>query len=204
MLRFLTSSLLGRALLALLAVVAVLAGVTIVGVLLAVTGGPGACTPGGNGPVTVSDAQADAFQRKWRTFEDILDGGSPASVTLNESEVTSRAQHRLEDDASELRDLRVCLHDGYAEATATLDVPAFFDVSGKASGGIVLVSPHARARIDDVEMGSIPGPLLEPSEALLRRAVNEVLDDIDVEPRTYAVTFTEGAVHIDAEPLPSP
>ncbi|MEX1254324.1 MAG: hypothetical protein WEE64_08275 [Dehalococcoidia bacterium] len=203
MLRSFTGSSPGRLLLALLGVSAVFAVVAVAGIALAVAGGPGSCSPGG-GPVTVSDAGAHAFQSKWRAFEDTVDGGTPASVTLSESEVTSRAQERLHDDASGLHDLRICLHDGYAEATATLDVPAFFNVRGKVKGDLELASPHARGHIEDVELGSIPGPLLEPPEALLRRAVDEVLDDIEVEPRAYTITFTEGAVRVDAEPLPSP
>jgi hypothetical protein len=201
MLKFLTTTWPGRALLALVALGAVAGVLAVAGVALAVTGGPGSCALGG-GPITVDDQQAEEFRRKWRNFEDTVDGGSPASVTFNESEVTSRAQQRLADDASGLHDLRVCLHDGYAEATSTLDVPAFFNVEGRVTGSIDLHSPHAHARVDDIAVGSVPGPLLEPSEALLRRALDEVLDDIGVEDRAYTVTFTEGAVLVEATPTP--
>lgn len=59
-----------------------------VNVILAFSGGPGDCTPGG-GTITVNDANAQAFQDKWDAFDAQLDGGAPSSVPLNESEVTS-------------------------------------------------------------------------------------------------------------------
>ena len=201
LLRFavLPSSPLGRALLVLTSLVAVVIVASAVGAVLLFAGGPGSCALGG-GPLTVSVAQSESFEEKWRAFEDTLDTGMPASVAFTESEVTSRAERRLEKEANEVHDLRVCLHDGFAEATATLDLPGFFDVRTRVKGSIELAGPHASARVDDIEVGSVPGIFVEPSEALARKAINRALDEVDLEHSSYTATFMEGQLRIDGVP----
>jgi hypothetical protein len=195
-LKFFTASWPGRVLLVLLGIAAVVA---VVGFLLAITGGPGACTPGG-GPVTVSQAQAEAFQTKWRAFEDTLDGGSPATVTFTESEITSRAKERLDEVGRDFRDLRVCVRQARAEATAKLDLPGFAGFQGRVVGSVDLTTPHPVVRIDDVSVGSVPGLLMGPFEGLLERALDKVLENVDLEHRAYTITLTDGAVRIDGRP----
>src|SRR3989304_1964242 len=80
------------AVLTVIAAALIFAGINVV---LAFSGGPGPCTPG-DGPITVTVANAVTFQEKWGGFDRILDGGAPIPV-------------------------RVCLHDGYGEGTAKLE-----------------------------------------------------------------------------------
>jgi hypothetical protein len=190
---------LGRLMLALATLAAVAVVVPAIGAVLLFTGGPGPCTLGG-GPLTVSAAHAQAFDDKWHAFEDRLDAGTPASVVFTESEVTSRAAERLVGEAREVHDLRVCLHDGYAEATATLDLPGFFSLRGRVKGGIDLTAPHPTARVDDIDMGNVPGIFTEPSEDFARKALDKALDEVDLEHSTYSATFSEGALRIDGAP----
>src|SRR3990172_10655872 len=53
--------------------------------VLAYTGGPGACTPGG-GAIEISDAQAASFDQKWDQLDASLDGGTATAISLNERE----------------------------------------------------------------------------------------------------------------------
>src|SRR3972149_4185604 len=87
---FFWTSPLGMVLGAVLTVIAAALFFAGINVVLAFSGGPGPCTPG-DGPITVTVANAVTFQEKWDGFDRILDGGSPSSVTLSESEVSSRA-----------------------------------------------------------------------------------------------------------------
>jgi hypothetical protein len=189
----------GRVLLALFGTGSVLFFVALVGLLLAMTGGPGPCEPGG-GPVTISLAGAAEFQHKWRAFEETLNAGSPATVTFTESEITSRAEQRLDEIGRDFHDLRVCVHQGHAEATATLDLPGFTDIRGRVQGRVDLTTPHPAVRIDDVSVGNVPGLLAEPAEDLLERALQEALQTVDLEHRAYTIAYRDGAVSIRAEP----
>src|SRR3990172_6335942 len=64
--------------------------VVVVGVL-AFTGGPAPCTPGGG------------------------------AITVSESAVTSRANRYIDDRGGDVSDVRVCIHDGYGEVTGSVD-----------------------------------------------------------------------------------
>ena len=118
----------------------VTATVALGGVLggLAITGGPDDCTPGG-GPIEVSDAMSERFQGKWDQFDESLDGGTPASVTFSESEITSRAVNWIENEGGpDFDDARICLHDGFGEATGSLQGWGPFDVKFMIRGTVEL------------------------------------------------------------------
>jgi hypothetical protein len=116
--------------------------------VLAFSNGPGDCTPGG-GPITVSDANADSFDQKWDDLDAILDSGSPSSITLNESEISSRADRFFtEENALDFRDVRVCIHDGYGEATGALDAILGLQVELKFKGTMGDIDEA----LDDIEL----------------------------------------------------
>jgi hypothetical protein len=79
-LRFFWLSPLGIAIGAILTVAVVAVIFVGVNVILAFTGGPGACTAG-SGTITINDTNAQAFQDKWDASEAILDGGSVSSIS---------------------------------------------------------------------------------------------------------------------------
>ena len=180
----------------------VILAVALGGVLggLAITGGPADCQPGG-GFITVSDTLATAFQQKWDAFQAALDGGSPASVTFDESEVTSRAVAWINsEDGPDFDEARICIHDGYSEATGTLDGPAFFDVKFKLRGTVELMGNGLFTVIDDVDIGNIPDPLTSLFEGQADGPIEEGLDNLGLQPHTYTVTLTEGSVTINGQP----
>ncbi|MEE8346245.1 MAG: hypothetical protein V3S20_02740, partial [Dehalococcoidia bacterium] len=120
-LSFFGSSPLGIAITAI--IVIVIAAVLFVGanLILAFSGGPGPCTTDGD-LIILNAANADGFQQKWDDFDAVLDGGSPSSVSFSESEVTSRADQYIRDETNvDFADVRICIHDGFGEATAKLE-----------------------------------------------------------------------------------
>ncbi len=170
--------------------------------VLAFSGGPGQCTPGG-GIIIVNDANADSFDQKWDAMDAVLDSGSPSSITLNESEISSRADRYFTEEASlDLTDVRVCIHDGYGEATGKLDYGILgLDVEIKLKGTMDLTGDAPKTDIDDIDFGSVPGFLIDVSDAIfgVESDINGALDDITLK-HTYTPTLTEGQVRIDGTP----
>ena len=134
------------------AVVVTLVFVAVVGVVvvavvsagLAISGGPGDCTPGG-GPISVSAANAQAFQLKWDAFDQLLDAGSPSSVSFSESEVSSRADQFVREETDvDVDDLRVCFHDGFAEVSGKLNSGIGINSEVRIRGSVDLSSDRSR------------------------------------------------------------
>jgi RND superfamily putative drug exporter len=187
----------GRLGLILIGVVVMAAIVGGTAVALAVNGGPQACEPGGE-PIVVDDAHAEAFNTKWDAFEAALDSGSPASVTFSESEVTSRL-NAWNDEKDIFEEIQVCLHDGYGEATGTLDGGGVVDASFKLTGTVKLDGNHPKADISDIDLGKVPGILAALWEGEAEDPINDALDQVDLG-HTYTVSYFEGAVRIDGQP----
>jgi hypothetical protein len=168
---------------------------------LAVSGGSGQCTPGG-GPITVSGANADSFDQKWDEMDAILDGGSPASITLDESEISSRADRYFRDDTVlDVSDVRVCIHDGFGEATGTLEAVAGLDAEVSISGTVDLSGDAPKIKIDDIDIGNVPDFLIDVTDTIfgVESDINGALDDITLK-HTYTATLAEGQVQIDGTP----
>jgi hypothetical protein len=163
-------------------------------VVLAFTGGPGPCTPGG-GAITVSAANADAFDGKWDSFNATLDGGSAAAVNFNESEISSFVDREVGDPFS---DPRVCIHDGYGEGTASLEILGF-DAKIKVKGNMDLTGTHPVAKIDDIEVGNVPDFMVTLVENFVEDAIEDETKKVDLgHPMTP--TLTEGDAKLDGTP----
>ncbi len=170
-----------------------------VNVILAFSGGPDDCTPGG-GTITISDANAQAFQAKWDAFDAQLDGGAPSSVALNESEVSSRANQFLRDETDvDFEDIRVCIHDGFGEATGKLETFLGLDTKVRIKGSLDLSGEHPGVRDLEIEIGNVPGFITGAIEGFVEDAVDEALEEIDLK-HTYTPTLMEGDAQIDGQP----
>lgn len=199
MFAFFFATWLGRIIFSVLGLVVVAAALSGTLFGLAISGGPGDCEPGG-GEIVVSDAMSDAFQQKWDAFDATLDAGSSASVTFNESEVTSRAVVWIRDEGGpDFDDARICIHDGFGEASGTLRSLGL-DLEFKITGSVELTQSRIVVRIDDVDIGNVPDLLLGPFESQAENPIEEGLDDFDLGGHTYTVTLTEGIVTIDGQP----
>ncbi len=147
--------------------------------------------------IVVSSVNAQAFDRKWAAFQAALAGGSPASVTFSESEVTSRL-NAWNNEKDIFEEVRVCVRDGYGEVTGTLGW-AGVNAAFKMSGTIELSGDHPTVHIDDIALGKVPGPLLDALKGLADDPIEEAVDRIDMS-HTYTMTYAEGAVRIDGRP----
>ncbi len=183
-------------------VVLVVAGVIVLvgafgggAIALAVTGGPDGCQAGG-GPIVVNHANAEAFDRKWDAFNAALAGGSDASVTFDESEVTSRV-NAWNDEKDIFEEIRICIHDGYGEATGTLHGVSVVDAAFRLKGTVQLTGDHPAVHVDDIELGNVPGLLFAPLKGQAENPIDEVLDGVDLHHNTYTMTYAEGEVRID-------
>jgi hypothetical protein len=169
--------------------------------ILAFSNGPGACTPGGD-TILVNAANADTFDQKWDAMDAVLDGGSPSSETFNESEISSRADRYFTEEKSlDFRDVQVCIHDDYGEATGTLDAILGLQVEVKLKGTMDLTGDTPKTDIDDIEFGKVPGWFVDVTDAIFgaENDIDEALEDIDLK-HTYTPTLTEGQAQIDGEP----
>jgi hypothetical protein len=164
---------------------------------LALSGGPGPCTPGG-GPIEISDAQAQAFDTKWDTLDASLAGGSQASATFTESEISSRANRYIDDRGGDVDDIQVCIHDGSGEVTGKVN--AFVGNGNfRVTGSVTLDQGRPVVDFRDIEVGNVPGFALAPFENAVEDAIQELLDDITLN-HTYAPTLSEGQAKIDGSP----
>ncbi len=182
-------------------IVIVIAAVIFAGVnvILAFSGGPGPCTAG-NSPITVDAANASTFQQKWDAFDAVLDGASPSTESFDESEVTSRADQYISDETDvDFEDIRICIHDGFGEATGSLEAILGLETDVKISGTLDLTGDTPVAQIDDIEIGNVPGFITNAIEGFVEDAVDEALENIDLK-HTYTPTLTEGNAQIDGVP----
>ena len=165
--------------------------------VLAYTGGPGACTPGG-GAIEISDAQAASFDQKWDQLDASLDGGAVTAISLTESEISSRADRYVRDHSGDISDVRVCVHDGQGEVTGKVD--AFLGkIKFKAAGTVDLSSGHPVAEFDDISVGNVPGFILGLFEGIVESAIEELLDDIGLS-HTYSPGLSGGSAEIQGTP----
>ena len=163
-------------------------------VVLAFTGGPAPCTPGG-GPITVSAANAGTFDTKWDAFNASLDGGSAGSVNFNESEISSFVGREVGDPFS---DPRVCIHDGYGEGTASLEILGF-DAKIRVKGNMDLTGAHPVALIDDIEVGNVPDFITGLVENFVEDAIEDETKKVDLD-HPMTPTLTEGDAKLDGTP----
>ena len=172
-----------------------------VNTILAFSGGPGDCTPGG-GTITVSAANAAMFQQGWDDFDAVLDGGSTSSEIFDESEVSSRAnQFFTEESNLDLKDVRVCIHDGYGEASGRLDAILGLGVEIKLKGNVDLTGDNPKLDIDDIEFGRVPGFLVDLADSIanFEDDMDLALEDIKLK-HDYSYSLTEGQAVIDGAP----
>lgn len=165
--------------------------------VLAFTGGPAPCTPGG-GVIVVDDANAQSFDTKWDQLSNALDGGTPLTVVLNESEVTSRANKFINSTGADVSNVRVCIHNGFGEVTGTVNV---FLGSGtfKVKGTVLVNGGHPVIEFQDVQVGNVPGFMLAPFKTAVQNAIQNKLDDITLR-HAYTPTLAEGNAQINGTP----
>ena len=177
LIRLITGSIIGLLLGGVMALFVIVLGLSALTLVLATNGGPQPCEPLG-GPLIIDDAQAASFQQKWNSFQgtlDALNSGQPIDstqfVAFSESEISSRANEYAGERNIPIDDIRVCLNQGYGEGTGTVSILGF-DTRVRLKGTVEFDENSAQPKIDEMEIGSVPGFMAAP----LRRLVNRQLD----------------------------
>ncbi|MEO6197420.1 MAG: hypothetical protein ABIP58_04845 [Dehalococcoidia bacterium] len=137
----------------------------------------------------------------------VASGQATATVTFSESQVSSRAASYLEETA--LQDVVVCFHDGSAEARATYQIPAVYDVPvigddlftvyATAEGSISFAGERPSIDITEIDAGRLPGFITDQVADLVEDEVNNEIDGLQLD-YAYEVTFTEGEAALTLRP----
>lgn len=169
----------------------------VVALLLVFRGSPDAC---GNGRLIENDAAlAFAYDDRWVEFNSTLTSGLPASLTVSESEATSRAELFLATSSAPVEDVRVCFTDGGAAVNGILSTPFGGDVAVRIDGDADLSGQHPRADIESMRIGGLPGLVTRPFRGLVSRIVDDQMDQIVLDYR-LRVELREGEAVIDGTP----
>jgi hypothetical protein len=146
----------------------------------------------------ISSAQAAAFDEKWDTFQGAIDavnaGGSadPSQfVVFTESEISSRANTWVDERNIPMDDIRVCLDEGYGVGTGTVSILGF-DTKVRVKGSVQLNENSAQPRIDEMQVGSVPGWMSGPLRRLVNRQLDRTAIDV-VNAQQYRVLIAQGS-----------
>ncbi len=152
-------------------IVAVLlaAGATVISGTLALTGTPASCS---STPVSFSDQAGRDLESAWnRTFSG--PSARPVSITVTDSQVTSRGVRYLDEEDVPIHDLQVhfCAPtagetNGHAEASGKVSVLGR-DVNVVARGTLDLSGETLKLQIDSLEAGNLPSWVAKPATDLI-------------------------------------
>jgi hypothetical protein len=165
--------------------------------VLAVTGGPSACTPG-DGPITVDAANSASFQQKWDALNPTLNSGAPGAATFSESELSSRADTYLKQHNVGLHNPRICVYNGVGEGSATFSFLGMH-MKVKVRGSVDLTGRHPTSRINHMDIGNVPGFLTRPAERVVNRAIDSALNGVNLQHR-YTPSLTRGQAAVSGVP----
>jgi hypothetical protein len=167
--------------------------------LLAVAGSPGECDTQGRA-LQADLSNAVAFQQTWDAMNGTLDAGQPSSATFSESEATARARLWVEQHDAPVTDLKLCFSIDSGSGSAKIDIPFFpGDVDVLVHGTLDLTGERPVAHIDDIEMGSLPGPIADRIESFVTRLIEHETDEITLQ-HDYGITFGEGTITLSGQP----
>ncbi|MDO8612567.1 MAG: hypothetical protein Q7R32_07055, partial [Dehalococcoidia bacterium] len=93
---------------------------------------------------------------------------------------------------------RVCIHDGYGEGTATLEILGF-DAKIKVKGNMDLTGARPVAKIDDIEVGNVPDFVTGFVENFVEDAIEDETKKVDLD-HPMTPTLTEGDAKLDGTP----
>lgn len=204
LIRLITGSILGLlfgGLMTLLVIALALSALTLV---LASSGGPAPCEPRG-GPLVIDDARATSFQQKWNQFETTLaavNAGQPVAptqfVAFTEGEISSRANQYVDDNHIPIDDIRVCLDQGQGVGTGTISILGF-DTDVRLKGTVQFNDDSAQPKIDEMQIGRVPGWMSAPVRRLVNRQLDRTAVDV-VNAHNYQVLIGEGSGAVAGSP----
>ncbi|MDP9237057.1 MAG: hypothetical protein M3P30_06610 [Chloroflexota bacterium] len=168
-----------------------------VALLLAFKGSPGECSAGRQ--VITSAALSQSYEQHWLQFQAQLTSGRPASLTVNDSEATSRTQDFLATTGAPVHDVRLCFVPGGADVNGTISTPFGANIDVRLKGSADLSGQHPRANIDSIKIGGLPSFVTRPFTGLVTRMVDDQTNRVELDHR-LSVQIAEGQAEISGEP----
>lgn len=165
--------------------------------LLVFKASPGDC--GDGRPLQADASLSAAYDERWRAFNAQLTSGQPASVTVSDSEATSRARQFLLHTGAPVRSLRLCFVPAGGDVNATLDTPFGADVDVRVKGSVDVSGRHPKAQIDSIEIGGMPSFVTRPFRGLVTRIIDEQTNQIELDHR-LTVDVRDGQAVITGAP----
>lgn len=124
-----------------------------IGVFLVVNGSPGTC--GGREITPISAAVAAQLDQRWDQFSlDILSAGT--SISISESEATSRGRQYVDDEDVPVDNLRVYFcSDGRGQVAGEVEALGI-DVDFVITGRLDVSGPEPVVELESVNVGNLP------------------------------------------------
>lgn len=165
--------------------------------LLAFRGSPGDC--GGGRQITSSPALAQSYEQRWLEFNAQLIQGRPATLTVSDSDATSRTQAFLAASDGPVHNVRLCFVISGADVNGTISPPFGPDIRVRAKGGVDLSGSHPRATIESIQIGGLPSFVVRPFRGLVTRIIDHQADSIELDHR-LTIETSDGQVVITGQP----
>lgn len=169
-------------------------GATIVGGILIFTGSPSPCA---DREVEPSSAASQQLRAQWDDFEARAAVGQ-AQITFDELGVTSRAVEYVEEKDIPLEDLQVYFcPDGLGEAIGTIKTPGP-DISVLLRGTLDLSGEKPRIDVQTIKAGNFPGfGTTWIINNIIKRGDADILD---LEPNLISLEISDGSATLTGGP----
>jgi hypothetical protein len=171
-------------------------GASVVGAALIFTGNPSPCV---NRPITPSTAASQALRDQWNAFEQQALSGS-ATITFDETGVTSRGVEYIKEKDLPLKDLQVNFcPDGLGEARGTIDSPGR-PIHVLLRGTLDLSGPQPRIDVTTIKAGNLPS-IFGGTDWIITNIIKKSNADIlDVKPHLTKLVITDGSATLTGGP----
>jgi hypothetical protein len=174
-------------------IAAAVGGIIVIGVMV-FTGSPAACV---DREVPVSAAASQELRSAWNAFGAQAARG-PASITITETQATSRGVDYVEEKDAPVEDLQVYFcPGGYGEASGRISV-----LGAKAKvivrGTLDLSGPSPRIQIDSVRAGNLPSFIAKPAVDLILNTGD--LRTLDIDEHLTGIQFGDGTANVQGGP----
>ena len=167
--------------------------------VLAITGSPGSCEEEGR-PIDFEPLQAASFQQDLDQLKAALDAGQPASVVLDDREVTSRARLWSEEHDLPISDIVVCFSAAGGAASGKIDIPFLpVDVDVLIRGTVDLTGEQVKIDIEEIEVGGLPGPVADRVKVVINSLLEDQTEELELN-HFYGVAFEVGEMTISGQP----
>jgi hypothetical protein len=174
-------------------IAAAIGAIIMIGALV-FTGSPAACV---DRAVPVSAAASQELRAAWRAFGAQAAQG-PASISITETQATSRGVEYVEEKDAPVEELQVYFcPGGYAEASGRISVLGA-KTKVVVRGTLDLSGSSPRIQIDSVRAGNLPSFIAKPAVDLVLNTGD--LRTLDLDEHLTGIQFSDGIAHVQGGP----